>query len=220
MGESTITEEKDYKRGFMKSFFDNIQSLIILILIIIILLMRACDGSGGNKIDIDEDTRIVKVDTVLKVDTVEVEKEIYVPKWKTKVVTKVDTVEKLVLQDVDTLKILKDYYALYAYQDTLTFDTLGYAVVKDTITENSILNRQYTYKINKYTNEIEIVRLIDQTEFYIGVGSRVNGRLINYMGVEGLMRSKKGNTFMLGVGLNEDQELTYGGGIYWKFLAR
>lgn len=220
MGESTITEEKDYKRGFMKSFFDNIQSLIILILIIIILLMRACDGSGGNKIDIDEDTRIVKVDTILKVDTVEVEKEIYVPKWKTKVVTKVDTVEKLVLQDVDTLKILKDYYELYAYQDTLTFDTLGYAVVKDTITENSILNRQYTYKINKYTNEIEIVRLIDQTEFYIGVGSRVNGRLINYMGVEGLMRSKKGNTFMLGVGLNEDQELTYGGGIYWKFLAR
>jgi len=219
MGESTITEEKDYKRGFMKSFFDNIQSLIILILIIIILLMRACDG-GGNQIDIDEDTKIIRVDTILKVDTVEVEKEVYIPKWRTKVVTKVDTVEKLVLQDVDTLKILEDYYELYAYQDTLTFDTLGYAVVKDTITENSILNRQYTYKINKYTNEIEIVRLIDQTEFYIGVGSRVNGRLINYMGVEGLMRSKKGNTIMLGVGLNEDQEFTYGGGIYWKFLSR
>jgi len=219
MGESTITEEKDYKRGFMKSFFDNIQSLIILILIIIILLMRACDG-GGNQIDIDEDTKIIRVDTILKVDTVEVEKEVYIPKWRTKVVTKVDTVEKLVPQDVDTLKILKDYYELYAYQDTLTFDTLGYAVVKDTITENSILNRQYTYKINKYTNEIEIVRLIDQTEFYIGVGSRVNGRLINYMGVEGLMRSKKGNTIMLGVGLNEDQEFTYGGGIYWKFLSR
>jgi len=219
MGEGTITEEKNYQRGFMKSLFDNIQSLIILILIIIILLMRACDG-GGNQIDIDEDTKIIKVDTIVKVDTVEVEKEIYIPKWKTKVVTKVDTVEKLVLQDVDTLKILEDYYELYAYQDTLTFDTLGYAVVKDTITENSILNRQYTYKINKYTNEIEIVRLIDQTEFYIGVGSRVNGRLINYMGVEGLMRSKKGNTIMLGVGLNEDQEFTYGGGIYWKFLSR
>jgi len=219
MGEGTITEEKNYQRGFMRSLFDNIQSLIILILIIIILLMRACDG-GGNQIDIDEDTKIIKVDTIVKVDTVEVEKEIYIPKWKTKVVTKVDTVEKLVLQDVDTLKILEDYYELYAYQDTLTFDTLGYAVVKDTITENSILNRQYTYKINKYTNEIEIVRLIDQTEFYIGVGSRVNGRLINYMGVEGLMRSKKGNTIMLGVGLNEDQEFTYGGGIYWKFLSR
>ena len=219
MGEGTITEEKNYQRGFMRSLFDNIQSLIILILIIIILLMRACDG-GGNQIDIDEDTKIIKVDTIVKVDTVEVEKEIYIPKWKTKVVTKVDTVEKLVPQDVDTLKILKDYYELYAYQDTLTFDTLGYAVVKDTITENSILNRQYTYKINKYTNEIEIVRLIDQTEFYIGVGSRVNGRLINYMGVEGLMRNKKGNTFMLGVGLNEDQEFTYGGGIYWKFLSR
>ena len=219
MGEGTITEKENIKGGVMKSFFNNIQSLIILILIIVILLMRACDG-GGNQIDIDEDTKIIQVDTIVKVDTIEVEKEVYVPKWKTKVVTKVDTVEKLVLQDVDTLKILKDYYELYAYQDTLTFDTLGYAVVKDTITENSILNRQYTYKINKYTNEIEIVRLIDQTEFYIGVGSRVNGRLINYMGVEGLMRSKKGNTFMLGVGLNEDQELTYGGGIYWKFLAR
>lgn len=219
MGEGTITEKENIKGGVMKSFFNNIQSLIILILIIVILLMRACDG-GGNQIDIDEDTKIIQVDTIVKVDTIEVEKEVYVPKWKTKVVTKVDTVEKLVLQDVDTLKILKDYYELYAYQDTLTFDTLGYAVVKDTITENSILNRQYTYKINKYTNEIEVVRLIDQTEFYIGVGSRVNGRLINYMGVEGLMRSKKGNTFMLGVGLNEDQEFTYGGGIYWKFLSR
>ena len=76
MGEGTITEEKNYQRGFMRSLFDNIQSLIILILIIIILLMRACDG-GGNQIDIDEDTNIIRVDTILKVDTVEVEKEVY-----------------------------------------------------------------------------------------------------------------------------------------------
>jgi hypothetical protein len=184
--------------------------------------MRACDGSGeGNvNIDIDDDTKIIKVDTVFKVDTVEVEKEVYIPKWRTKVVTKVDTVEKLIPQDVDTLGILKDYYSTYAYTDTLKFDTLGYAVVNDTISKNTILNRQYTYRLNKYTNEVEVVRLIDQTEFYVGVGSRVNGRLINYMGVEGLMRTKKGNTFMLGVGLNEDQEWTYGGGIYWKFLSR
>jgi len=219
MGEGTITEKENNKGGVMKSFFNNIQSLIILILIIVILLMRACDG-GGNQIDIDEDTKIIQVDTIFKVDTIEVEKEVYIPKWKTKVINKVDTVEKFIIQEVDTAKILEDYYSYYAYTDTLTFDTLGYAVVNDTISENSILNRQYTYKINKYTNEIEVVRLIDQREFYIGLGSRVNGRLINYMGVEGLMRSKKGNAIMLGVGLNEDQELTYGGGIYWKFLAR
>lgn len=219
MGEGTITEKENNKGGVMKSFFNNIQSLIILILIIVILLMRACDG-GGNQIDIDEDTKIIQVDTIFKVDTIEVEKEVYIPKWKTKVINKVDTVEKLIIQEVDTAKILEDYYSSYAYIDTLTFDTLGYAVVNDTISENSILNRQYTYKINKYTNEIEVVRLIDQREYYIGLGSRVNGRLINYMGVEGLVRSKKGNAIMLGVGLNENQELTYGGGIYWKFLAR
>jgi len=223
MGEDNVTkkENKEYVRELMKKILDNIQSLVILILVIIILLMRACSGNGGKReINIDE-TR-TKIDTVKIVDTVTVDKEVYVPKWRTKVVTKYDTIKEYVEvpQDIDTINILKDYYSKYAYLDTLSFDTLGFAVVRDTITENNILNRNYTYNINRYTEQIRIIEYINETEFYAGLGSRANGSTINYMGVEGLIRSKKGNTYLIGVGLNQNQELTFGGGVYWKFLTK
>ena len=118
----------------MKHFFNNIQTLLIVVLVIIVILLRSCNG-GGNSI---EPQVITKIE--IKYDTIQTIKETYVPKWKTKVVTEIvtETITETdtFQQPIDTLAILQDYYTKYFYQDTIKIDTIGYAVINDTITRN------------------------------------------------------------------------------------
>src|SRR6056300_104129 len=116
----------------MKKYIGSIQNLLIIVLVVLVLFQSQC-----SRKDPVEPEVIVTIET--KWDTVEVEKVSYIPKWRTKVVTEYDTIPR----DIDTVAILKDYYARYFYTDTLTLDTLGYVVLNDTITKNSILNRSF-----------------------------------------------------------------------------
>ena len=85
---------------------------IMIMALCVVLLLRGCGGEEGEK-------EIVKVDgkdyelLKQKIDTVVVEKTVkvptYVPKYITKVVT--ETVEVEVPIDIDTLKIVEDYFA-------------------------------------------------------------------------------------------------------------
>ena len=194
----------------MKFTWERIQSIVIVILVIVILLMSQCNGGEV----ITEPKIITRTTTVW--DTVEVEKEVYVPKWRTKVVTKYDTVEVLIPQDVDTLSILKDYYSQYVYLDTISLDTLGYITIRDTVTENKIMNRYPDIQINVPTKIIERDIYINNREFYAGIGARTNGNHISWMGLEGVFRNKQGNTFVLGVGTDDENKLSVGGGVHWK----
>lgn len=194
----------------MKLTWERIQSIVIVILVIVILLMSQCNGGEV----ITEPKIITRTTTVW--DTVEVEKEIYVPKWRTKVVTEYDTVELLIPQYVDTLSILKDYYSQYVYLDTINLDTLGYITIRDTVTENKIMNRYPDIQINVPTKIIERDIYINNREFYAGIGTRTNGNHISWMGLEGVFRNKQGNTFILGVGTDDENKLSIGGGVHWK----
>ena len=120
----------------MKLSFKNInieisfQTLIIVVLIALLLLQRSCSSTPK------EDPQVItKIET--KYDTVTVNTTSYVPKWKTKYITQIDTFQA----PIDTLSILKNYYAKYFYSDTLKVDSFGYAVINDTVTQNMILER-------------------------------------------------------------------------------
>ena len=129
---------------------------ILIMILCVVLLLRGCG-------DTEEPKEIVNVggkDYELleqKVDTIVVEKTVkvptYVPKYITKVVT--ETVEVEVPMDIDTLKIIEDYFAKYEVKDTLnlTYDfpkgvtdslgnkpipTLGYGILTDIISQNQI----------------------------------------------------------------------------------
>lgn len=195
----------------MNFTWERIQSIIIVILIIIILFMSQCNGGGNN---VSEPKIITKTETVW--ETVEIEKEVYVPKWKTKVITEYVTVEVPVPQEVDTASILKDYYSQYIYLDTINLDTLGYITILDTITENKIMNRYPDVQINVPTKIIQRDIYINNREFYAGIGARTNGNHISWMGIEGVLRNKKGNTFVIGVGTDNENKLSIGGGVHWK----
>ena len=212
----------------MNRFWENIKSLLILILVIIILLLSKCSGNGAG-ILLNRNRQPLEPKVITKIDTVwekvEIEKEVYVPKWRTKVVTEHDTVKVVVNvpQDIDTLSILRDYYSQYVYVDTLFLDSLGFIAITDTISKNSILSRKPDFNISIPTKIIDNTIYINEREFFVGLSSRLSGKnddnergKIDYMGIEGLLKDKKGNVFLIGVGTNQQNNLSVGGGVYWK----
>ena len=190
----------------MKDFFKNIQTLLIVVLVVIILFMRSCDG--GN--DPIEPKVITKVE--VRYDTIETIKETYVPKWKIKIVTEIDTFQT----PIDTVAILRDYYAKYFYSDTLQIDTVGYAIINDTITQNTILARDIRTNILIPTTTITKEIYLNKNEFYWGLGLQGRTDQINYLGGELLYRNKKRQVYGFGLGVNQDFQPVLSGRMYWR----
>ena len=215
---------------------------ILIMALCVVLLLRSC-GS-----DNDEEREIVNVggkDYELleqKVDTVVVEKTVkvptYVPKYITKVVTK--TVEVEVPIDIDTLKIVEDYFAKYEVKDTLnlTYDfpngvtdslgnkpnpTLGYGILTDIISQNRIQSRDvdWFFKIPTVYNTT-IVKELPKNEFYWGLNGGFNKEdVISNVGAGLIFKNKKNNLYQLGLGIQNNsntQQLSpfISGGMYWK----
>ena len=193
----------------LKSIFNNIQSILIVVLVIIILLMRECGGgnNGGGKID----TTVVET---VKWDTLRIPEITYVPKWRTRIVTKYDTIPA----DIDTMDILKDYYATYFYTDTLLIDTIGSIVINDTVTQNMIVSRtpKVSISIPTVTKEITITTYINKRELYYGFGVQGTTNQMNFLGGDLLYRTKKNTAYGLSIGINQNFAPVVGGRMYWK----
>ncbi len=193
----------------MKFILKNIQ-LLVIILLIIILIMRGC---GSNKI---EEIVTTKIET--KYDTVNTPILQYIPKWKTKTEINIDTLEIFVSNKVDTSEILKDYFSKYYYSDTLHFDTVGYVVINDTISKNSILSRvAYPNIIIPHTT-ITQTKTANKLEFYAGVGAAASIKPfnLNYAGAEFLLKTKKKQAYGIGVGIDQQLRPILSGRVYWK----
>jgi predicted small secreted protein len=203
----------------LKKLFNNIQLVIIVVLIIIIILQQQCSGpsTGLNLFNKNlkqptpiEGTVITKIET--KWDTIKIDSLIYVPKWRTHIITEYDTIPA----NIDTLSILKDYYTKYFYTDTLDLDTLGNIVINDTISQNLITSRKIIPNIYIPTTTIERDSLISKNEFYYGFGLAGNRQQFNYIGGELLWRSKRKKVIGLGVGINQNLQPVLTGRLFWK----
>jgi len=189
----------------MKKYIGSIQNLLIIVLVVLVLFQSQC-----SRKDPVEPEVIVTIET--KWDTVNVIQTEYVPKWRTRVVTEHDTIP----QDIDTMSILKDYYAKYHYTDTLTLDTLGFLVLNDTISQNSILSRSFTSDISIPTTTITKEIYLKKREFFWGMGLNGDPSQLNYLGGEFMYKNKKRNMFGVGVGVNQDLQPVFSGRMYWK----
>jgi len=189
----------------MKKYIGSIQNVLIIVLVLLLLYQSQC-----SRKDPVEPEVIVTIET--KWDTVNVIQTEYVPKWRTRVVTEHDTIP----QDIDTMSILKDYYAKYHYTDTLTLDTLGFLVLNDTISQNSILSRSFTSDISIPTTTITKEIYLNKREFYWGMGVNGGTSQLDYVGGEFMFKNKQRNMYGIGVGVNQDLQPTISGRIYWK----
>ena len=195
----------------MKRYFGDIRNLIILVLIVVILLLRQCSGDGGE-ITPSEPTIVTKVET--KYDTITIDKKVYVPKWKTKIVTQVDSI--LVNTQIDTLEVLKDYYAKNVFVDKIELDSLGFVTITDTIWKNTLFNRLVESEIIIPTTTVTQTEYINPREFYIGFGLNGTTKQFNYVGGSILYRTRKKQAFGLGIGLNDQFQPIISTQFLWK----
>ena len=199
----------------MKKIFKNFQTLTIIGLIIVIFLLRECKGeSKGAPI---EPVTIVKIET--KYDTIVETVETYIPeyrtkvKWKTKTVH--DTIEVHDTIPIDTTSILEDYFATYAYTDTLKKDSVTF-VINDTISQNRILSRGINYSLVYPTKIISTEREVNKRELYIGFGLGGDKQQLSYLGSELMLRNKKERIYGVGLGINQNFEPILTFKMSWK----
>jgi len=214
--------------------------IILIMLLSSVVLFHQC--GDDDKRDI-ETINVGGTDYELleqKIDTVLVEKEVKITEYVPTTIIKRDTVTKIVPADVDTLSILKDYFASYISTDTLQLDyqfgeeitdgdgnkppsTLGYGILVDTISQNKIQSRKidWVFKVPTIYNT-KIVKELPKNEFYWGgaagfneqdVVTNVNGSL--------LWKTKSNRIFRVGLGVqnnsNTSQLAPYVDiGLYWK----
>ena len=185
----------------MKSLFKNFQSLIIIGLIIVIFLLRECRGEKSPLPA--EPVTIVKIET--KYDTIVETVPTYIPKYKTRVKWKTktvhDTVEVHDTIPVDTASVLEEYFATYAYTDTLKKDSVTF-IINDTISQNKILSRGIKYNLVYPTTIIQTEREVNERELYVGFGLGGDRQQISYAGSELILRTKKEKLYGVGIGIN------------------
>ena len=88
----------------LKDLFKSIQTLLIVVLAVLLFFSRSC--SSTPPVDSEIITEIVT-----QWDTVKVTEKEYIPKYIRKTVINIDTFQT----PIDTISILKDYYAKYFY---------------------------------------------------------------------------------------------------------
>lgn len=189
----------------MKRYFNSIQTLLLVVLAVLLFLQRGCSSTPPVE------PEVIK-EVVTRWDTVKVEKTQYVPKIVEKVVVDIDTFST----PIDTVTVLKDYYAKYSYTDTIQLDTLGSIVISDTITRNLISYRDVQPNIFIPTTTVTNTIYLYKREFFGGIAVGATNQAVQNINAELLYVNKKRQAYGFGVGLNPQFQPVYTVRMYWK----
>ena len=136
-----------------------IKNITIAILLIIVFLFLK-----------DKSTYIGQPSVIVDTDTVYQQKT-FTKFIKGKSIPFVVLDTTYILNEVhDTITIVKDYNQVKVYSDTIKVDTLGYAYIQDTISQNKIQGRSFKAEINEKT--IYVTKTITpkpKNALYLGV---------------------------------------------------
>lgn len=172
---------------------------IIILLLLSIVIYQSC--LRETSLPQTKTETIVKWDTLHKIDT------ILSPQYYT--ILKTDTI--IIPPEIDTLSIIKDYFAKVIYIDTINLDSLGFISIKDTIFNNRILSRIINKNIYFPTVYETTTITLNPREFYVGFGvgtNQVSGEI--------LLRNKNKQAYGIGIGLDNNLNPFLTGKIYWK----
>lgn len=118
---------------------------------------------------IASEARYTKTDPIIIADTVYQEKTFTkFIKGKSIPFVVLDTIY-LIDKITDTITIIKDYNQAKVYSDTIKIDSLGFAYIQDTISQNKIQGRGFSANFNLPT--ITITKLIEtksKNQLYLG----------------------------------------------------
>ena len=189
----------------MKGYFKNIQSLLVVVLAVLLFYQNSCSSTPPV-----EPQTITEV--VTRWDTLKVATKEYVPKYIRKTIVNIDTFQA----PIDTMSILRDYYAKYFYTDTIKVDSLGFIVINDTVTRNLISMRDVQSNIFIPTTTITNTVYLYKREFYGGISVGSTNQAVQNINAELLYINKKRQSYGFGVGLNPQFQPVYTVRMYWK----
>ena len=145
---------------------------------------------------------------------------------KTKTITKQGkdiyhdtTIFVQVPMNVDTMAIIKNYFAKNVYKDTLHLpDSLGYVILLDTISKNTIESRMFTASVKQRTiKETTIVKELPKTKIFWGVGLGFDKtNYIHHVGANLLINTKCDKLYNIGAGIDINKTPFINASIYWK----
>lgn len=187
--------------------------LVIVGLVIFILNLEGCFGPAKEKEIIKiggKDYEVVKreIDTFYKID-----KQVVYKKGKD-IPYEVEVIKEIPA-NVDTLSILKDYYAKIFYKDTFKLkDTLGYLVVNDTITKNRVASRKFESFIKIPTIKETVYLKELSNNFYLGPSVQMSRPFS--IGADAHLKTKKDLLIGLGAGFNSNISPYVRGSVSWK----
>ena len=189
----------------MKDLFKNIQTLLVVVLAALLFFQRGCSSTPPVEPE-------VITEVVTRWDTLKVATQEYVPKYLKKTVVEIDTFQV----PIDTLSILKDYYAKYFYTDTIKVDSLGFIVINDTVTRNLISKRNVQSNIFIPTTTINNTIYLYKRELFGGISVGSTPSAIQNLNGELLFVNKKRQAYGFGLGLNNNFDPIYTARLYWK----
>lgn len=145
--------------------------IVIGVLIIVIIIMQMCHRSDTKVVY--KDKHHYRVDSVITIDTLRdttrIISKVYIPGHT-------DTIYVDIPANVDTAKILKDYYTKYYQVDTLKNDTSALIIVKDTISQNRTQSRQWEFVNNRPTQIInKYYTYVENKPFNLHFGGFIGG---------------------------------------------
>ena len=189
----------------MKDLFKNIQTLLVVVLAALLLYQKGCSSTPPVEPE-------VITEVVTRWDTLKVATKEYVPKYIRKTVVEIDTFQV----PIDTISILKDYYAKYFYTDTIRVDSLGFIVINDTVTRNLISKRDVQSNIFIPTTTINNTIYLYKRELFGGISVGSTPAAIQNLSGELLFVNKKRQAYGFGLGLNNNFDPIYTARLYWK----
>lgn len=217
----------------MKNVLKDLRNIAILFLVTLVIgsQFKSCRPEWPWNQE-PSDTIGTKIDTVYK--DVKTETKVYIPKWRTKIRTKIDTVKIEKFKDVDTTAILVDYYSSYKYVDTLNLsytDSLGKkhyfgkGIVTDTVSKNRIIGRGivWNYKI-PYVGKHITIEAPPRRQLYIGGGVAFSsGTFVNNVSGGLIYKNRQDKMYQMSLGLtnvNGNVVPFIGGAIFWKIRLK
>ena len=207
----------------------SIKNIAIIILIVIIVLQNFFIKPNvpvGRTVYIDgKPYEVIRytVDTVYK--------------YKEKIVFKdgykihYDTIYVPIPFNIDTIKIIKDYYTKYVATDSLVLDNkLGIVTVVDTITQNKIKFRKWYSNIRETTiSTTTVIKEPARAQLYMGVDGEFNTtNLLNGAAVGLILKTKSDKLYKINIGVADSHIGTFqsgitpylGIGLYWKLKLK
>ena len=120
--------------------------------------------------------------------------------------------------------LLKEFFALKSYADTVRLDTLGYVAIADTVQQNGLTGRSFhtNYKIPTVTVTKTITHYDPpKAQLYYGFGLDLNPTFAPTGAHGGLiLKTKKDQLIGVQVGTGIEGGINYGFSSYWKIKLK